>query len=226
MKIAFDAGVLGLVLFPKGGIPNDFRTGKPIDRATDRVQALIDESENEKDEIVIPTPSLAEALVPVATASTIDAIVATIERQSCFKVVAFDKKAAIELALRTKNAVDAGDKKEGIGSNWQKVKYDRQIVAIAKAEGATLYSMDKHVHDHAKLWGVPVRHVADIPIPAGVQVELFEEVKEGSNAEATTEHQAAVAPSTEIRGGSDGHPQDQAGAEVAEKAKAEGADGS
>lgn len=66
--------------------------------------------------------------------------------------------------MRTKTAKTSGDKRDGIEAPWQKVKYDRQIVAVAKTErAAVIYSTDKHIHEHAKLWGIRVMHLADLP---------------------------------------------------------------
>jgi hypothetical protein len=173
--IAFDAGVLSLLLYPNAPVPLDFRTGQPIDRAKERVEALVDGMTEEPDLIVLPTPSLCEALVPVA--DKMSEVIGRIEQQSCFKISPFDKRSAIELAFRTKKAIDAGDKKEGRACGWQKVKYDRQIVAISQAEGASvLYSMDEDIHAHGKLWGLRVLHVSDLPIPTpqGTQESIFQ----------------------------------------------------
>ena len=64
--VAFDAGMLSLVIFPNAGIPVDPKTGKTTERAKERVEALIDELESDGDTILIPAPALCEALVSVA----------------------------------------------------------------------------------------------------------------------------------------------------------------
>jgi hypothetical protein len=49
---------------------------------------------------------------------------------------------------------------------WAKVKFDRQIVAIAKVVGATvIYSDDKDVATLAKKQGIETIGVADLPLP-------------------------------------------------------------
>jgi hypothetical protein len=54
-------------------------------------------------------------------------------------------RAAVEAAAAHREALRAGDKKEGVES-WPKVKFDRQIVAIAKVEGAEkIYSNDDDI---------------------------------------------------------------------------------
>jgi predicted nucleic acid-binding protein len=66
-------------------------------------------------------------------------------------VVPFDTRAAIELAVMTRNAIDQGDKRGGVDAPWNKVKFDRQIVAIAKVAGATtIYSDDLQLRTFAE----------------------------------------------------------------------------
>lgn len=171
--ILFDCSVLCLTLYSNAGIPNDFRTGKPIEFAKERVDALITSAEQGVEIILIPTPALSEVLVVVAP--DVQKYLEELSNQACFKVVPFGERAAIEVALRTKAAIKKGNKREGVESAWDKVKYDRQIVAIAKVEGASvIYSTDRHIHAHAELWGIKVLNVSDIPIPAK-QGDLYSE---------------------------------------------------
>jgi len=80
----------------------------------------------------------------------------------------FGVRAAVETAERLAIAIKAGDKREGEKAEpWQKLKYDRQIVAISLVEGATsIYSTDRDIHNQAKRWGgiTPVSP-ADLPVP-------------------------------------------------------------
>ena len=205
--ILFDCSVLCLTLYPRAGIPNDFRTDKPIEFAKERIDGLIADSEQTGEIILIPTPALSEVLVVVAP--DIQEYLDELSSQACFKVVPFGERAAIEVALRTKAAIKKGDKREGVASAWDKVKYDRQIVAIAKVEGASaIYSTDRHIHAHAAAWGIKVLNVSDLPIPA----------KQGSlYGEQTAETVAADPVSSEIRGSDLGRAEGQAGAEVPEE---------
>jgi hypothetical protein len=177
--IAIDAGVLSLLLFPSASVPNDFRTGNPIERARDRINALVFRIEKSGETILIPTPALSEVLV---CSSNPNKHLQILQARSCFAIKPFGERAAIEIAIRTRAALSAKDKKEGIDAPWQKVKYDRQIIAISKVEGASvLYSLDEHIHAHAKLWKLPVESVADIAPPA-VQEQLFNLHGEETNA--------------------------------------------
>lgn len=185
--VVFDAAILSLAIDRKARIPNDFRTGMPIPQARERVDALIASLEDDREVILIPAPALAEALATVAEKAI--ELTELIEAKTSFRIKGFGKREAIELALRTHSAVLAGDKREGVDEPWQKVKYDRQIVAIAKTEGATaIYSTDKGVHSHAKLWAIPALHLADVTlsVPTGTQDEMF--TQPGAQAEgASTE---------------------------------------
>lgn len=92
-----------------------------------------------------------------------------------FKIVPFDTRAAIELAQITRVAIDSGDKKAGSSSSWAKVKFDRQIVAIARTEGAqTIYSDDEDIVRCARKLGIEVIGICELSLPPdSLQRELF-----------------------------------------------------
>jgi hypothetical protein len=209
--VAFDATVLCIVLHEHAGIPNDFRTGQPIEHAAERIDALIDELTKDGEQIVVPTPALCEALVFAGLDAPL--YVEEMESKSCFKIVPFDKRAAIEIAIRTRAAIDLGDKKEEVQSPWQKVKYDRQIVAIARVEGASaIYSTDEHIHKHAQLWGVPVLSISDLPArPQKQQILPIGEIED--------EQKAIDAGAAEVSGGGPGHAEGKATVETREGTK-------
>ena len=65
------------------------------------------------------------------------------------------------------NAIaSASDKRAAIDAPWSKIKFDRQIVAIAKVNGATaIYTDDEKLIAFAKLQDMPCIQIADLPIP-------------------------------------------------------------
>lgn len=163
--VVFDACVFSIAIYEDAGVPVDYRTGKPIEKAREKIEALISDLESEGEKILLPTPALGEALSSVADFA--EQYIEEIEQRSCFRIHPFGKREAIEIALRVNAARQSGDKKEGVEEPWQKMKYDRQIVASAKTEGASaIYSTDKHIHAHARLWGIRVIHIADLPLPS------------------------------------------------------------
>jgi len=117
-----------------------------------------------KTRIIIPTPALSEVLVHAGAAGP--DILETLTR-TVFKVEPFDTKAAVEAALMIKAAIDAGDKRSGVAAAWAKVKFDRQIVAIAKVFNASMiYSDDKDVKTLAAVENIPVTRLEELSLPA------------------------------------------------------------
>lgn len=118
--------------------------------------------------ILIPTPVLSEFLVKAGERT--DAFLKEIRSSKWFQVVSFDAAAAVELAVRTNRAIAKGDKREGLKADWTKIKFDRQIVAIAIVSGANeIVSDDQDIHAIGNRWGMPVMRIADLPLPKALQ---------------------------------------------------------
>lgn len=143
--VVFDSSVLLLVLDPNAKPPNDPITGQPLDKASERIEYLIENLTADKEQIVIPTPVLSEVLVHAGDA--MQPYLDTLNSQAAFRIAPFDQKAAIEAALAMSDAIRRGGRRVDAAnpdSTVTKIKFDRQIVAIAKAEGArAVYSDDK-----------------------------------------------------------------------------------
>ncbi len=129
-----------------------------------------------KEKIIIPTPVLCEVLVRADAAMS--EYLGILNGSAAFRIVPFDQKAAIEAAIDMNAALKSG----GLRANAQdadttktKIKFDRQIVAIAKAEGAhTIYSDDKHVHSYASRAGLKAIRTADLDLPPEDPQTAFE----------------------------------------------------
>ncbi len=170
MKL-FDAGFISLLLVPSARPPLDPKTGRPAERTRQRLEALIDRLDRQKETILIPTPALSEFLVLAGDDGP--RYLAHIEKSSVFKVVDFDQRVAVEAAQLTIAAKAKGDKKGGSDSAWQKIKFDRQIVAVAKVNGADgIYSTDNDVMRYGKETGIDVLGVADLPEPPAEQLSF------------------------------------------------------
>ena len=66
----------------------------------------------------------------------------------------------------TRAAIDAGDKRSGSEATWAKIKFDRQIVAIAKVAKATaIYSDDADMRTIAAAEDIAVVGLAELPLP-------------------------------------------------------------
>jgi predicted nucleic acid-binding protein len=194
--VAFDTSIFCLALHP------DARPRSSVDRAKERVQYLLQTLMEQDERIVIPTPALAEFLI--LAASDAPAYISRIRENSVFRIMPFDERAAIELADVELTARAKGNKRgSATGSEWQKVKFDRQIVAVAKANGATrIYSDDSDIASHGSDSGVVVLALKDLPTPPAVQ-----EVLELNDAEETEGESGKPEPQPSGLLGSDsGHP--------------------
>ncbi len=126
---------------------------------------LVQELERAKTKIIVPTPALSEVLVRAGPAAS-QQIIEQLNKHAVFRIEPFDTRAAIEVAAMTRNAIDSGNKKGNTAATWTKIKYDRQIVAIAKVCGATaIYSDDRDIRNIAKLVNIKVIGLADLPVP-------------------------------------------------------------
>ena len=80
-------------------------------------------------------------------------IVETLNRQAVFIIESFDQRAAIEVAVMLRGELGKKPPKAG-AQTWAKLKFDRQIVAIAKVSGASeIYSDDKDIEKLGKTGG-------------------------------------------------------------------------
>lgn len=144
MKVLFDSSALLLTLYPKASPPLDPSTNAPLGHAKQRVDYLIRKLSKERASVIVPTPVLSEVLV-YANAAAPEYIQKL--QQSPFKVVPFDSRAALECAEAIRKF---GAKGKGPSNPRAKVKFDRQIVAIAKVEGVEcIYSDDGDIFTYA-----------------------------------------------------------------------------
>jgi predicted nucleic acid-binding protein len=147
------------------------------EHAKERIDYLIGSLQGSGERIVIPSPALAELLIGVGHSRS--QILHELTHSPKFLIAPFDTKAALELALLAETVRKQSGKKKGdSGGTWAKVKFDWQIVAIAKAQNvSTIYSEDSDIKKLATLAGITVKSVADLPLPpkpcASVGATLF-----------------------------------------------------
>ncbi len=182
--VVFDSSILLLLIRPDVNTPIDPKTDLPVDHVEARLSGLVELLENKKDKIIIPTPALSELLI--CAGDDTQSIVRTIQKSSVFRIIPFDTLAAIEVAVMTGKAINNGNKRGGVDCTWAKVKYDRQIIAIAKVHRATIiYSDDEHIHTHGKANNIQVVGIADLPVPDQIkQRRLFDYNIEENESEA------------------------------------------
>lgn len=173
MKVAFDTVVLAAYLHPNANYP------QPVDRIPERLDHLVRKLERRKSTIIVPTPALSEFLAFATRESA--KYLSELAQRTVFRVEAFDQKAAIEAAVAHAQAAQHGDKKDGAIGSWQRVKVDRQIVAIAKVHNVDcLYSGENDVRKLGAAMGVTVKGLDNLPLPPQPPPTLFSADQPGS----------------------------------------------
>lgn len=162
MILVVDSSALALIINPDADPPDDPATGSPLTRVRDRVDLLLSGMEA-RDTIIVPAPVLAEILVKAGDGAP--DVLNGLQGLAKIRIVPFDERAAVETAIMTREALAIGDKRGGSTESWQKVKYDRQIVAIARVHGASrIYADDRGLVGFAKLLGMDVVSSWDLPL--------------------------------------------------------------
>ena len=170
MPVVIDTSMLLLFLRPDTPTPRD-RDGRPLPpHPRARIAHLIKELEVSRTTVVVPTPVLAEILVrtPEEDAKT---ILERLNQAAAFEMAPFDQRAAIELADLMRIELDQQGRRKlrQEAETWAKLKFDRQIVAIAKVRGAaTIYSHDAGIRTVARRIGIDVLRLQDLPLPPEV----------------------------------------------------------
>jgi predicted nucleic acid-binding protein len=156
MSVVFDASFLIALLDP---------TFKSVGDVDARMEFRVRSLDKARKKIIVPTPALSEVLIGAGDAAP--QYLDIINRSARFKIVPFGTRAAVEAAAAHRDALRAGDKREGSASPWIKVKFDRQIVAIAKVEGAeVIYSNDDDIKRFSVRDGLEVVRLEDLPSPS------------------------------------------------------------
>jgi predicted nucleic acid-binding protein len=164
--VGIDAGYLGLMLHPAAKAPNDPSTGEPTARAKERVENLFEILDAAHERIIIPAPALSEFLV--LAGKDAPAYLNEIATLGTFEIKPFDTMAATELAAMELLARNKGSKRHplSLDTPWQKVKFDRQIVAVAKIHNChTIYSDDGDVKNIAEDLGIKVVSCWELDFP-------------------------------------------------------------
>jgi predicted nucleic acid-binding protein len=174
--VLFDNTFLTLVLHPTlKRPPQDPATGRAVENVSERIDLLLETLERDRETIIIPAPVLTEFLILIGEEEG-SRLITEIENDKNYQVESYDKRAAIELAvmsraIRTKGGGRRGDQ-EG---TYAKITFDRQIVAIAKANNVTaIYSDDKGLGNFAEKNGLKVVRTWELPLPeVDAQQDLF-----------------------------------------------------
>jgi len=161
--VIMDSTTLLLLFYPNASPPIDEATGQPLTKCKERIELLLENLSQASIQILVPTPVLSEILVASGTDKT--RILNEINGTYAFKIQPFDEIAAVEVAMLTDADLQA-NKPLTADETKAKVKYDRQIIAIAKVNGVqTIYSDDGKLGAKAKANGIAVIKTAELPLP-------------------------------------------------------------
>jgi hypothetical protein len=192
--VAFDNTILSLLIFPDADLRQG-STGQTVEFARERVLGLVQELEDAREQVAVPAPALSELLV--TDGADVQDVLTTLRGSSFIRIESFDERAAVELAMRLREARKAGDQREGIAITKNAMKFDRQIVAIALVSGArVLYSDDDGVSKFAAACGLAVKRVNDLPVPSSQQAFPFPEA--GAPVAAATSEGGLNSPAPEF----------------------------
>ena len=160
----FDSTTLLYLLDPSAKPPIDRDTNQPVARAKERVDLLLANFKGREEAVLIPTPVLCEVLVGAGDAGP--QYLEILSDTSRFRIAPFDERAAVELAEMTRSALSAGDLRAGAKTTRAKLKFDRQILAIARVEGEKIvYSDDQDIARLGKPLGFTVIPIRELPSP-------------------------------------------------------------
>ncbi|PBI78646.1 twitching motility protein PilT [Rahnella victoriana] len=176
MRIIFDTNIL---IQAMNGMKDGCKLTNPEDGVeipdpSRRVEALIDMIENRGGNIIIPTPVLAEYLVGI-NKNDQQTHLSLIQRKSCFEIANFDEIAALECAQMP----SIQELKSMMKSDTaNKVKFDRQIISIAKSLNVDeIWTHDIGVFRRCKEMEIVVKSLADIePVPIQVLIDINQDI--------------------------------------------------
>ena len=166
MKVLIDSNALIDLLDPR----------TPKSRA-DRMKGLLEDIDKSYGTLVIPVQAVGEYIAGAGPAGQV--ILERLLKNRRIDVASFDHVSATECALMDRAAHASGNKRAPLGRNalWQKVKVDRQIVAIAKVLGVDLIvSSDGDIPKIAQSINIRTVAVKDLPLPGWAQQVRIEEV--------------------------------------------------
>jgi hypothetical protein len=158
MRVVFDSSFLLLTQNPDANAS--------VDHAAEKIAELIKNLNSQRATIILPTPVLSEVLVRAGPGGP--DFIKQLQKAAAFKICDFDMAAAVELAEMNRIALASGDKRDGLSTNrpWQKIKLDRQILAISRVQRAEhLYIDDDDMIALALKLNFTVSRLSDLPFP-------------------------------------------------------------
>jgi hypothetical protein len=162
--VVFDTSFLCLAFDSSWKPPLDPATGQPLERARERIDYLISGLSKSNMKVLIPSPVLAEYLVRGGIDKSERLAIFTSSK--AYQVAPFDTKAAVECSQIEDG--DSGRKHQLEEASKAKVKFDRQVISIAKATRAKIvYTGDHRLAKVAARNGLKAVMTWELPLPPG-----------------------------------------------------------
>lgn len=142
-----------------------FVTSDSNDLSYLRISNLFDELTKKQTVVGIAAPSWAEFLVKTNEATK--DLISIVNKNSSIKILPFDMAAAAESAFILRTIISSsGDKRGGNDSSWQQIKFDRQILAIARVNQAEMiYTNDNELIKEANKLNIKTCKTEDLMLP-------------------------------------------------------------
>ncbi len=129
-----------------------------------RVEALVARTKGSR-RIILPAPAVAEYLAGVGSPSAIATAASILQASRTFRIAEFGSRASVEVAT-TIARIKPPKARKSEGTTWAKAKFDWQIAAIAKVEGADIiYTLDDDIVRAAKHLGIKGVRVDEMDLP-------------------------------------------------------------
>ncbi|MGD9562551.1 MAG: hypothetical protein AB7F88_10645 [Pyrinomonadaceae bacterium] len=190
--ICVDNNFLVLLFFP--GVPArpDPSTGKPTEQLQERLKLLQDNWQTNHETILLADPALCEFLILAYADRT--TYLRQFQNSPNYEIRPFDTRAAIELAsmYNVEKKTLTGKKLAAFNSvdTKTRLKFDRQIIAIAKANNIkTIYSDDNGVKTFGEFHGLEVIRSFELPLPEPPPPSLFDFLPEDDSLESEKDNE-------------------------------------
>ena len=169
--VIFDTSILVLSLDPENAKPPvDPSTGAPLTNCKVRIDHLIETLSAAGASILVPTPVLSEYLIKAGPNK--DEYANMILQSKNFTTGDFNVRAAIELTLLKDPDLSKKSLDEKVTK--AKIRFDRQIISIAKVNGADcVYTSDGNLAKTARVNGLRAVMAWELPEPLPETPDLF-----------------------------------------------------
>lgn len=171
--VVFDTSTIVYTIDPQAKPPVDPGTGLPLSQCKERIEFLIAQLSVSRTRILLPTPVISEFLIKAGPNKQriLDEILASRN----FLVGSFELRAAVELACLLDEDLKHGSALSLIETK-AKVRFDRQIIAIARVYQAdTVYTDDGNLASFAERNLIKAVMTWQLPLPpVDPQITLFD----------------------------------------------------